>query len=249
MAGLFIGLRRAHMGADADRRVDPRSWTIDQAEALLNSLTGVMSARLVARPGGVIDEIHLLTTKEVSAKQAVRNVESALLAHFDLKIDHRKVSVAQTDDEGPGEGDAKVLRHPARRMEDRLLFVAHQVETERSLHARFKVTVEVRGERYEGEAAGADLARARNETAAAATLKAVEAAVAASVGEGEVSLPLDGVKVIEAFDQTFVLVAIHAIHGRAITALAGAAAIDETSDRAVILATLQAVDRWVRGRI
>jgi hypothetical protein len=235
------------MAADPGRGEEPTSWTIDQAEALLNSLTGVVSARLVARPGGIIDEIHLLTTKEVSPKQAVRNVESALLAHLDLKIDHRKVSVAQTTD--GGEGEAVVLRHPARKMEDRLLFVAHQVETERSLHATFSVTVEVRGKRYEGEASGADLSRARNETAAAATLKAVEAAIADSVGEGEVSLPLDGVKVVEAFDQTFVLVAIHAIHGRAITALAGAAAIDETSDRAVILATLQAVDRWVRGRI
>lgn len=236
------------MGADPGHGMESRSWTIDQAEQLLNSLTGVISARLVARPGGIIDEIHLLTTKEVSPKQAVRNVESALLAHFDLKIDHRKVSVAQTD-EGSGEGETKVLHHPARRMEDRLLFVAHRVETERASHATFHVTVEMRGERYEGDATGADLARSRNETAAAATLRAVEAAIAASVGEGEISLPLDGVKVIEAFDQTFVLVAIHAIHGRAITALAGAAAINETPDRAVILATLQAVDRWVRGRI
>jgi len=237
------------MGADAGRGVEPRSWTIDQAEALVNSLTCVVSARLVAKPGGAIEEIHLLTTNQVSAKQTVRNVESALLAHFDLKIDHRKVSVAQTNEEGSDEGGATVLRHPARRMEDRLLFVAHQVETERSLQARFRVTIEVRGERYEGEASGADLARARNETAAAATLKAVEAAIGASLGEGEVSLSLDGVKVVEAFDQTFVLVAIHAIHGRAITALAGAAALTETSDRAVILASLQAVDRWVRGRI
>ena len=236
------------MGADPGRGDESRSWTVDQAEALLNSLTGVVSARLVTRPGGIIDEIHLLTGKETSPKQAVRNVESALLAHFDIKIDHRKVSVAQTS-KGSGEDGAKVLQHPGRKMENRLLFVGHQVETERALHSTFRVTVELRGERFEGEATGADLARSRNDTAAAATLKAVEAAVSHSVGEGEISLPLDGVKTVDAFDQTFVLVAIHAIHGRAITALAGAAAVYETPDRAVILATLQAVDRWVRGRI
>ena len=71
-------------------------WSIEGAEALLNSLKGVVSARVVARPGGVIEEIHLLTEGDVQAKQSVRNVESALLAHFGLKIDHRKVSVAQT---------------------------------------------------------------------------------------------------------------------------------------------------------
>ena len=74
-------------------------WSIEGAEALLNSLKGVVSARVVARPGGVIEEIHLLTEGDVQAKQSVRNVESALLAHFGLKIDHRKVSVAQTGDE------------------------------------------------------------------------------------------------------------------------------------------------------
>ena len=62
-------------------------------------------------------------------------------------------------------------------------------------------------------------------------------------------MSVDGVKNVDAFDGQFVLVVIHAIHGRSITALAGAAAVDDTVDRAVILGTLQAADRWVRGRI
>ena len=63
-----------------------------------------------------------------------------------------------------------------------------------------------------------------------------------------VALSLDGVKLVDAFDRRFVLVAVHALHGREIKSLAGAAAIDDSSDRSVILATLQATDRWVRGR-
>ena len=114
---------------------------------------------------------------------------------------------------------------------------------------RIAVTVEWGGEQYEGEATGADLVRARLETTAEATLAAIGKAIVALIGEGEVALSVDGVKTIEAFDGEFVLVAIHAIHGRSITALAGAAAVEDTADRAVILGTLQAADRWVRGRI
>src|SRR5688572_4042393 len=73
-------------------------WTIEDAERLLLSLPGVVSARVVARPGGEVEEIHLLTTMEVKPKQTVRNVESALLASLDLHVDHRKISVAQTQD-------------------------------------------------------------------------------------------------------------------------------------------------------
>ena len=231
-----------------DAELSPKpEWSIEEAEALLNSLKGVVSARVVARPGGMIEEIHVLTEGDVSAKQSVRNVESALLAHFGLKIDHRKVSVAQKGDE---EATLKALhRFGGQSLERRLLFVTHQVETEKGHRARTSVTVEWDGEQYVGEAIGADLPRARLETTAAATLAAIEKAIVALLGESEVALSVDGVKTVDAFDGQFVLVAIHAIHGRSITALAGAAAVEDTADRAVILGTLQAADRWVRGRI
>jgi hypothetical protein len=38
-------------------------------------------------PGWNYREIYLLTEGDVPAKQSVRNVASALLAHFGLKID------------------------------------------------------------------------------------------------------------------------------------------------------------------
>ena len=249
MAGLFVPLSDALVGAERTLATPREEWSTEKAEALLNSLKGVVSARVVARPGGVIDEVHLLTTSDVSAKQSVRNVESALRAHFDVEIDHRKVSVAQSSDE-PGQHRPTVLTHPARRAsEGRILFVGYQVEMERSHRMRIGVEIDWRGETYEGEASGADLPRVRLETTARATVQAIETAVGAVIGEGQLALSVDGVKVMRAFDEKFVLVAIHAIHGRSITALAGAATVKDTVERAVILGTLQATDRWVRGRI
>jgi hypothetical protein len=197
----------------------------------------------------MIEEIHLLTEGELSAKQSVRNVESALLAHFGLEIDHRVVSIAEKDDNNSGAAREAFEASGSRRLEKRFVFVTHRVETEKAHRVSISVTVEWDGVQYEGEAAGADLPRARLEATATATLRAIGRVIVAQLGEGELTLSVDGVKVIEAFDGKFVLVAIHAIYGRSITALAGAAAVEDTADRAVILGTLQAADRWVRGRI
>lgn len=232
---------------------DRVGWSIQEAERLLMSLQGVVSARVVARPGGQIDEIHLLTTADVKPKATVRNVESALLAHLDLSVDHRKISVAQTTTADRAQlGEPEPLVHilpepPA--SESRLLFYSHQVETERSNQVRHRVEVEWHGARYTGEAAAADLPRPKLEAVAAATLVAVSKALEAKLPEGRraVTLSLDGVKIVDAFDRKFVLVAVHAISGRDVARLAGTTVTDESTDRAAILATLQATDRWVRG--
>src|ERR1044071_1760565 len=73
---------------------------IQRAEALLSTLPGVISARIVAGPTGAVDEIHILSTTEVPPKQTVRNIESALIAHLGMRVSHKKISVA-TSEEGP----------------------------------------------------------------------------------------------------------------------------------------------------
>jgi hypothetical protein len=242
---------RREMTAPSEERA---RWTIQEAERLLTSLQGVVSARVVARPGGDIDEIHMLTTAQVKPKQTVRNVESALLAHLDLSVDHRKISVAQTTEAVP------VIPEPVLPMQlvhepepaanqSRLLFYSHQVETERHNQVKHRVEIEWKGDRYVGEASAADLPRPKLEAVAMATVAAIEQALQEKLAAGRraVTLSLDGVKVVDAFERRFVLVSVHAISGRNISRLAGTTVSDESTDRAAILATLQATDRWVRG--
>ena len=233
-------------------------WSIEDAERLLMSLNGVLSARVVARPGGAIDEIHLLTTDDIKPKQTVRNVESALLSYFDLSVDHRKISVAQTDRRPPAvavpptDEAFHILKAPEpRSTEGRLLFVSHRIASERAGHIRHCVDVEWGDEVYTGEAVGADVPKAKLEAVAAATLQALELAAQAHIEDTRrtFTLALDGAKLVEAFDRTFVMVAVHAISGRHIQALSGATPVTGSPDRAAIMATLQATDRWVRGQL
>ncbi|HTE46566.1 MAG TPA: hypothetical protein VK636_15040 [Gemmatimonadaceae bacterium] len=82
---------------------------IQRAEELLATLPGVISARIVAGTNGAVEEIHLLTTMEVTPKQTVRNVESALIAHLGMRVSHKKISVATSDD---GVRPARVAHPP-----------------------------------------------------------------------------------------------------------------------------------------
>ena len=254
----YVSLRPTEAGRDPE-------WSIEAAEELIGSLTGVLSARIVSRPGGEIDEVHVLTTDDIAPKQTVRNVESALLTRFELPVDHRKISVAQTSRPipltPPTEGRASiVLEGPERQSEGRILFRGQQMETENGHRVRVTVSLEWDGELYEGTASAADLPRNRLEATAEATLLALQT-LAKGVQEDEtsldrrslerrgVALSLDGVKLLKAFENEFVLVSVNAISGRDIVSLSGSTLVGRNLERAVVLATLQATDRWVRGKI
>jgi hypothetical protein len=235
------------------------SWSVRDAEELIRTLSGVLSARIVTSSDGGIEEIHVLTSENTPAKQTVRNVESALLAHLDLPVDHRKISVAQTSQGPPPQSAPEstislVMESAATPPETRVVYHSHRTETEGSNQLRVTVTLEWQGDRFEGSSLGADLPKPRLEAAAQATLRAMEEVAQAATGttarsRHPVSLGLDGVKVIDAFDRKFCVVGVHALTGRDILSLAGAAVANDRLDASVIMATLQATDRWVRGRL
>src|SRR6187549_1304483 len=83
----------------ADAIPDP--WGVRRAENLLTSLEGILSARVVTTPLGEVSEVHILAQAGLAPKQLVRNIESALLAQLGLKVDHRRISIAQTADVKP----------------------------------------------------------------------------------------------------------------------------------------------------
>ncbi len=233
----------------------PNPWTLEDAEALLCSLTGVLSARIIARPGGEIEEIHVLTTEAVSPKQTVRNVESALLAHFDVTTDHRKISVAQTSRALPGsevwQAPVSLVRERAAPTgEDRILFQGQSIQSEGPHRVRITVTIDWKGESFEGSATAPNLPRPRLEATAQATLDAIQAAAGSDGDDRGASLvlALEGVREVDAFERRFVLISVLGMKGRSSVSLAGTAGVDGNPERAVVFAALEAADRWVRGQ-
>jgi hypothetical protein len=230
---------------------------IRRAEELLATLPGVIAARIIASETGAVDEIHVLTSAEVTPKQTVRNIESALIAHLGMRVDHRKISVATTlEPQVPREVREGRERAAEREKEPapapvvaaapeplpgrQLYFEDVEVRRSRAKGVACRVTLRKGDESFVGEAEGMENERSRIELAARATLQAIM-----SADPGERLLALDGTRLIEAFDREFVFVGVTARFARSSALLTGSCEIKESAETAAVLAVLDATNRWI----
>lgn len=238
----------------------------EQAEDLIRTLPGVVSVRVVDDGEGSIQEVHILTTSEISAKQTVRNVESALFAHLGMRIDHRRISVAATTEpppplrptpapapvvqggvKGAGADDTEdvdayapppvsALDGPRRR----IYFEDVEVRGSRTRGVSCRVTLTKDGQSFVGEARGVDGDRARLELAARATCLAIGDADGRDRQFG-----LEGVRVVDAFERKYVFAGVTVRAGRQLRLLAGSCEMGDSAETAAVLAVLDATNRWL----
>jgi hypothetical protein len=241
---------------------------IKRAEELLQTLPGVIAARIIASETGAVDEIHVLTSAEVTPKQTVRNIESALIAHLGMRVDHRKISVATTlENRKPSEQEpvaapqpalapspavpvttgammatvAPVTVSPLTGNGPRLLFFEDvEVRRSRAKGISCRVTLRKGDQSYTGEAEGMENERSRIELAGRAALKAI-----AELDASAKVLDLGGARVVEAFDRQFVLAAVTAQMVRETVLLTGTCEVKESPETACVLAVLDATNRWL----
>ncbi len=225
---------------------------IERAEELLATLPGVLSVRIISAGTGEVTEVHVLTTTEVSPKQTVRNVESALLAHLGMRVSHKKISVATS--EGPAADAIRAGRMtpgapmrtvPAEHIapgatKRRLYFEDVEVRRSRASGMSCRVTLRREEVLFIGEATGLESDRLRVETAA----RAAVAAVAQADVEGR-ALAFEGARLISAFDREFVFVGLTTRFGRETALLTGSAEVKDGVETASVLAVLDATNRWV----
>ena len=205
-----------------------RRHSATQIEGVLRELRGVCGARVVTDESGLIQEIHLLVEADRNPKQAVRDVESALLAHFGIHVDHRKVSVAQ-------KGSASKLTDL-----HRLRWLDVQISHE-GTRATVAVLLERNGTVFRGVVSGVRASTQIPRLVAAASLRAVEAAhgLCERFGLEDVSTTAT----IGGYPVALVLVS--AVREQGEDLLVGSALIRQDPLRAVGLATLDAVNRRV----
>jgi hypothetical protein len=220
---------------------------IKRAEDLLLTLPGVLSARIMAADDGAVSEIHLLTSAEVNPKQTVRNVESALIAHLGMKVDHRKISVATSvdpqqtaDARAQSVAQAAAVVQAATLPSRMLYFEDVEVRRSRVQGVTCRVTLRKGEKSYIGEAEGAETERSRAELAARAALLAI---VQAEPDARFVSV--EGCKMFEAFDAEHVFVGIAARDGRDRVLLTGSCQVKDSPETASVLAVLDATNRWL----
>jgi len=220
----------------------PDPWGVRRAENLLTSLEGILSARVVTTPLGEVSEIHVLAQAGLVPKQLVRNIESALLAQLGLKVDHRRISIAQTAEVRPIETLEKAAVRD-RAMQRSVLF-EDLVTVPAGRAQRLALTVSLsHGGRVESASEEAvDSPKGRVEAAARAAVAVLDRLLTKH------SVALEGTRLVEAMDRTVVFAMVRGLGGRDSMLLTGTAEVRESAERAAVFAVLDATNRWVEAR-
>ena len=63
----------------------------------IKGLEGIINCKITGEEQ--IDEIHIIASKKRQPKRIVRDIETLILVNLDQKIDHKKISIAQVENE------------------------------------------------------------------------------------------------------------------------------------------------------
>ncbi len=197
-------------------------------ESVILSLSDIVSVSVILNSSGKIEEIHILTNSRKSPKQIVRDVESALIAKFNIELDHKKISVAQTHFESP------VKYENARLKFTEVLISMNGSTGEATVRLSRDDNV------YSGTTSGYCSNQNQFRLIASATLNAVKSSI-----EKDFQFILEDLTIISLGGKDVVVVLVNMITDRGEEYLTGSAIVKQDIWRAVVNATLASVNRRI----
>ena len=228
-------------------------FPLEDVERALTGLKDVRSARIVTSDAGEILEIHVVADTARSAKMVARDVESILVAKIGLSIDHRKISVAQVEEEtAEARPASQAEATPAKRVEapaglhltpedKRIEFVGVSL-AQSNLVAQARVELSRDGVGTVAEATGADSTDSVLRIVAEATMEAVQR----YFENGGRLFTVTAVEQMTVGGKPIVVAVVTHVYERGERVLVGACPSSGDVPRAVALATLDAVNRFLR---
>lgn len=221
----------ADLTAEVDLTARPRPTDLHdpaqrtEVERSLATVAGVLGARIVPGYERPVDELHVLTSLAKTPKQAVRDLQTLLMARFGVSTDHRVISVVQLD-----EG---TVSHATHRPMITRVSVAH---------AGLEVDTEVRLRDGEDELVGHGQGPSNPHGQRLATARATLAALEPLLDDGE-RIVLDGCDVTPVLDQRIAISLLRFRGNRGDHTVAGSALVRDAELDAVARSVLDALNR------
>ncbi len=207
---------------------------IEDIEQALGQVAEIKAARVVASPAGEILEIHVLASPSKPPKQLVRDIESTLMARFDIPVDHKKISIAQLGAEVVSDPvveavpDAPVIRPRI-----------HSINASVSgLLSEASVTLDVQGELHEGQASAPSSQTGRQRIIAQATLNAVS-----KLAHGTHTFALEDVAIIRLGREDVAVSCVPIVSPLGEQSFTGSALVRQNEKDSIVRATLDAINR------
>ena len=231
-----------------------RSLPIEQAEALICSLAGVVTARILTgdRDDGL--EVYVVADDQVPHRQVARNIQSALLAHLGVRVDSQRISIASAHRPGangkpeapigaaePAYGAAGDASAPQPDDRPRLRLDGLCIERAHPHRLRCRLAMACGDAVHQGEAEVIDGPGAPLEAAARAALDAWRQIS----DDAAPAIELDGVRLVEIAGRPYVVAALRARDLRSTHYPSGAAAALDSMEVAAALAVIHAVEPWL----
>jgi len=204
---------------------------ISEIEEALSQVSEIRAARVVASPGGVIEEIHVLALPSKAPKQLVRDIESTLMAAFGIAIDHKKISIAQLGHENVqqvAESTKPYARAQIKSINAEVVGV----------YVNIAVSLELEGELFVGRATGPASRTGRERLVAEATLDGI-----AQYLQGAFTFALEDVEIIRLGRESVAVSCVVLVTSLGEQAFAGSALVRQNDNDSIVRATLDAINR------
>jgi len=213
------------------------NYEVGDIEKSLKDLSDILFAKIVLSEDGDIKEIHIITKDSSNPKGITRDIESFLLAKYNIQVDYRKISIAQVKDKETEDGKTKEEEELKSSL--RLKFSDIKVG---AIGNQFEVCVklESNGKIYEGKVSGKNWDKNREYLVAKAALEGMS-----SYLEGSIFFQVDEIKKIELDSKEIVVVSINLIDSKGKENLVGSTVIKDDFNKAVVKAILQATNRRI----
>jgi len=213
------------------------NYEIEKVEKSLKNLNDVLFVKMILSEQKEINEIHIITKDSSNPKKIIRDIESFLLAKYNIQVDYRKISIAQVKDEGIKEEQIKEESESSLR----LIFSDIKVATTGN-HFEVVVQLESNGKIYEGKVSGTNWDQNQEYLVAKATLEGIS-----SYLESSIFFQIDEIKKIRLDSKDIVIVSINLINSKRKEreSLIGSAVIRDDFNKALVKAILKATNRRI----
>ncbi|WP_346917371.1 hypothetical protein [Clostridium sp.] len=194
-------------------------------EDVIAKIQGVTHSKVVYNDEEV-EEVHIIANTIRSPKQIVRDIESALLAIFDYRIDRKLISIAQIDT-----GETKSIK--------RIRYEGISLEVKDN-NVRCEVRLTMDDNEYMSTETAIGTSINRRRVVAKATVSAVEEII------GQVyAFDVEDIVINSIRDISYVTVIVNMINDIAEEVLIGTAIVRNDTNEAIAKATLDAINRRI----
>jgi len=185
---------------------------------------------------GTIREIHILGSQSRNPKQIARDVQSALASAFDIRVDHRIISIAQIPSDPIFKQEHEEL--PTTKDSSSRFFVSGVWQSVQNRQYTVKVSLRFGDQEYEGTSSCGNTFAQRMRAASIATLEAIHS----YFGMHNVFILLS-VEEMQIAGTRIALTAIECSGPDTSSMLVGSAVYNHDETQTVIRATLSAINR------